>query len=69
MVLSNILRSANTALLPVVASALAAEGIAIYSGMETTEAPLFCRALESAGFTVLEEIRDTGWWGVAARWR
>jgi ribosomal protein L11 methyltransferase len=69
LVLSNILRSANTALLPAIASALVVEGIAIYSGMETSEAPLFRLALESAGFTVLEEITDTGWWGVAARRR
>jgi hypothetical protein len=45
------------------------EGVAIYSGMETSEAPLFRPAVESAGFTVLEEIADTGWWGVAARRR
>jgi hypothetical protein len=35
--------------------------------MEVAEAPLFLPALESAGFTVLEERTDTGWWGVAAR--
>jgi ribosomal protein L11 methyltransferase len=69
LVLSNILRSANTALLPAVASALVAEGIAIFSGMEISEAALFRPAVASAGFMVLEEIRDTGWWGVAARRR
>jgi ribosomal protein L11 methyltransferase len=69
LVLSNILRAANTALLPAIASALVSEGVAIYSGMETSEAPLFRPAVESAGFTVLEEITDTGWWGVAARRR
>jgi ribosomal protein L11 methyltransferase len=67
LVLSNILRSANTALLPAIARALIAEGIAIFSGMEVAEAPLFAPALESAGFAVLEERTDTGWWGVAAR--
>jgi ribosomal protein L11 methyltransferase len=67
LVLSNILRSANTALLPAIASALVAGGTAIFSGMEVAEAPLFLPALESAGFTVLEERTDTGWWGVAAR--
>jgi hypothetical protein len=35
--------------------------------METAEASLFVPELESAGFTVLEERTDTGWWGVAAR--
>ena len=67
LVLSNILRSANTALLPAIASALDAGGTAIFSGMEVAEAPLFLPELESAGFTVLEERTDTGWWGVAAR--
>jgi ribosomal protein L11 methyltransferase len=67
LVLSNILRSANTALLPAIAKALIARGTAIFSGMEVAEAALFLPALESAGFTVLEERTDTGWWGVAAR--
>jgi ribosomal protein L11 methyltransferase len=67
LVLSNILRSANTALLPAIARALITGGTAIFSGMEVAEAPLFLPALESAGFAVLEERTDTGWWGVAAR--
>jgi ribosomal protein L11 methyltransferase len=67
LVLSNILRSANTALLPAIARALIPGGTAIFSGMEVAESPLFVPALESAGFTVLEERTDTGWWGVAAR--
>jgi ribosomal protein L11 methyltransferase len=67
LVLSNILRSANTALLPAIARALLAGGTAIFSGMEVAEGPLFLPALESAGFAVLEERTDTGWWGVAAR--
>ena len=67
LILSNILRSANTVLLPAIAKALGAGGTAIFSGMEIAEAPLFLPALESAGFTVLEDLTDTGWWGVAAR--
>jgi ribosomal protein L11 methyltransferase len=67
LVLSNILRTANTALLPAILQALRDAGVAIFSGMEASEAPLFLPALESAGFTVLEEQTDTGWWGVAAR--
>jgi ribosomal protein L11 methyltransferase len=67
LILSNILRSANTALLPAIAGALDIGGTAIFSGMEVAEGPLFLPALESAGFSVLEERTDTGWWGVAAR--
>jgi ribosomal protein L11 methyltransferase len=67
LILSNILRSANTDLLPAIARALSAGGTAIFSGMEVAEAALFLPALESAGFAVLEERTDTGWWGVAAR--
>jgi ribosomal protein L11 methyltransferase len=67
LVLSNILRSVNTALLPAIAKALTARGTAIFSGMEVSEAPLFLPALGAAGLMVLEERTDTGWWGVAAR--
>ena len=69
LVLSNILRSANTALLPAMVGALPPGGTAILSGMEVAEAPLFLPVLASAGFTLLEERTDTGWWGVAARRR
>ena len=67
LVLSNILRSANTALLPAIAQSLRADGTAIFSGMEVAEAPLFLPAVDSAGFTVAKTRTDTGWWGVAAR--
>jgi ribosomal protein L11 methyltransferase len=67
LVLSNILRRANTTLLPAITRALAPGGAAVFSGMEAVEAPIFLGALESAGFTVVEEWTDTGWWGVAAR--
>ena len=69
LILSNILRLVNTALLPEVGSALRPGGVAIFSGMEVTEAPLFVPPLEAAGFAVEEELSDTGWWGVAARRR
>lgn len=65
LILSNILRTANTALLPAITAALVPGGIAIFSGMEHEEAPLFRHALESAGFTVVQETVDTGWWSVA----
>lgn len=67
MVVSNILRSVNIELLPAIIEALRPEGIAVFSGMETAEAPLFLAVLEAGGFAVLEERTDTGWWGVAAR--
>lgn len=67
LVLSNILRTVNTALLPAIGSALRPGGCAIFSGMESAEAPLFLSPLQAAGFTVLEELTDTGWWGIAAR--
>jgi ribosomal protein L11 methyltransferase len=69
LVLSNILRSVNTELLPVIAQALRPGGIAVFSGMEVAEAPLFLAALEPAALDVVEELTDTGWWGVAARRR
>ena len=69
LVLSNILRSVNTGLLPAIFAALRPGGIAVFSGMEVAEAPLFLPALAPAGFEVMEELSDTGWWGVAARRR
>jgi ribosomal protein L11 methyltransferase len=69
LVLSNILRVVNAALLPEIGSALRPAGVAIFSGMEAAEAPLFVPPLEAAGFTVEDELTDTGWWGVAARRR
>ena len=69
LLLSNILRTVNTALLPAIARALRPGGIAIFSGMEVAEAPLFVTPLEAAGFDVEQELSDTGWWGVAARRR
>jgi ribosomal protein L11 methylase PrmA len=67
LILSNILRTANTALLPAIAAALMKDGLAIFSGMEQAEAPEFRRALQDAGFVVVQETVDAGWWAVAAR--
>jgi ribosomal protein L11 methyltransferase len=69
LVLSNILRIVNIALLPEIGSALRPGGVAIFSGMEVAEAALFVPPLMAAGFTVEDELTDTGWWGVAARRR
>jgi ribosomal protein L11 methyltransferase len=67
LILSNILRTANTALLPAIAAALMKGGLAIFSGMEETEAPEFRRVLRDGGFFVVQETVDAGWWAVAAR--
>jgi len=66
LLLSNILRLVNTALLSAIVAALRPGGLAIFSGMEELEAPLFRPVLETAGFAVLDEVADTGWWAVAA---
>jgi ribosomal protein L11 methyltransferase len=66
LLLSNILRLVNTALLPAIVAALRPGGLAIFSGMEELEAPLFRPVLETAGFAVRDEVTDTGWWAVAA---
>ncbi len=65
LILSNILRTANTALLPAINAASASAGQVIFSGMEETEAPEFRQALRNAGFTLIQEVVDAGWWGVA----
>jgi ribosomal protein L11 methyltransferase len=66
LVLSNILRSVNTALLPVIAAALSPGGVAIFSGMEQPEAQEFRAALSEAGLNPVQDTLDSGWWGVAA---
>ena len=66
LLLSNILRTVNTALLPAIVSALRAGGTAIFSGMELAEADLFRPALAAAGLVARDEARDGGWWAVAA---
>src|SRR5688572_22972585 len=67
LILSNILRTANTTLLPAIVSALAPRGTVIFSGMEQSEASEFRQALGAAGFRIVQETVDAGWWGVAGR--
>jgi ribosomal protein L11 methyltransferase len=67
LILSNILRSVNTALLPVILQTLRPLGLAIFSGMEHAEAEEFRRSLSDAGFALEQEALDAGWWGVAAK--
>jgi ribosomal protein L11 methyltransferase len=66
LLLSNILRTVNTQLLPAITSALRPGGLAIFSGMEEAEAPLFRHELDAAGFMAIRDAVDAGWWGVAA---
>jgi len=66
LILSNILRTVNTTLLPVIARSLRAGGLAIFSGMEQAEAEEFRRVLAESGFRMVQETLDAGWWGVAA---
>jgi ribosomal protein L11 methyltransferase len=67
VIVSNILRNINTLLLPGIHAALVPGGRAIFAGMEAGERELFLGALRQAGFAVLEEVIDEGWWSVAAR--
>ena len=67
LLLSNILRTVNTALLPSITRSVVPGGVAIFSGMEEPEGPLFRPVLEGAGFTITDEVVDAGWWAVAAR--
>jgi ribosomal protein L11 methyltransferase len=66
LLLSNILRTVNTALLPAICAALRPGGLAIFSGMEEPEAEDFRRALGAAGLGVCDQVVDAGWWAVAA---
>jgi len=66
LLLSNILRTVNTTLLPVITSSLRPGGVAIFSGMEQDEADQFRADLTAAGFRQIQETLDAGWWGVAA---
>ncbi len=67
LLVSNILRSVNTLLLPAIIAALRPGGLAIFAGMEEVEARLFRPVLADAGFAAVEEVTDAGWWAVAAR--
>jgi ribosomal protein L11 methyltransferase len=66
VIVSNILRLINIALLPEVRAALAPGGVAIFSGMEAAEAESFRAALAEWGFRVVAEHLDETWWAVAA---
>jgi ribosomal protein L11 methyltransferase len=67
LVLSNILRTVNLAILGEIWRALRPGGLSILSGMEVPERPECVAGLSGAGFTIVDEIEDGGWWAVAAR--
>ncbi len=67
LICANILRTVNTILLPTIHASLVPGGIAVFSGMEEAEEPLFRPVLEASGFAPFDEVRDDGWWAVAAR--
>jgi ribosomal protein L11 methyltransferase len=66
LVVSNILRTVNLALLPAITAALRPGGLGIFAGMEVVESDLFRPALSAAGLEIQAEVEDTGWWAVAA---
>lgn len=69
IVISNILRSDNIALLPVIHASLLPGGVAIFAGLEVPERGLFLPALRDAGFDLLEEVVDDECWAAAGRRR
>jgi ribosomal protein L11 methyltransferase len=66
LLLSNILRTVNTMLLPAIVAALRPGGLAVFSGMEETESAAFRPLLAAAGLTIRDEVVDEAWWAVAA---
>ncbi|HSM17886.1 MAG TPA: 50S ribosomal protein L11 methyltransferase [Gemmatimonadales bacterium] len=66
-VVANILRTVNTALLPLIHGSLRTDGVAIFSGMELEEADQFMAALAHARFDVVDQRTDDGWWAVAGK--
>jgi ribosomal protein L11 methyltransferase len=69
LICSNILRTVNLALFPSIKSSLGPEGRVIFSGMEEAEAVFFRPELDAAGFEVVDEAIDAGWWSVFTRIR
>lgn len=67
LVVSNILREANVALLESIRASLCSGGCVVFAGMETVEREPFLAALTSRRFVPLAEATDDGWWAVAAR--
>jgi ribosomal protein L11 methyltransferase len=66
LLLSNILRTVNTRLLPVIVAALKPGGVAIFSGMEEAEGAHFRQALAGTRLREADDVVDAGWWAIAA---
>lgn len=69
LLVANLLRQRLVPLLPALHRTLQPQGIAIFSGMEISEAAAFTPVLESSGFLPLDEVRDQDWWAVAVERR
>ena len=69
LICSNILRTVNVALFPAIGRSLAPAGTIIFAGMEEAEAGLFLPAMADNGLVAVDDVRDAGWWSVAARRR
>jgi len=67
LILSNILRSDNAALLDPMRKSLTPSGMAIFSGMEEYESALFLPTLEGHGWDAVDAVTDDGWWAVTAQ--
>ncbi|MGH7590678.1 MAG: 50S ribosomal protein L11 methyltransferase [Gemmatimonadales bacterium] len=67
VICANILRNINVSLIPVIQDAMAPGAVAIFAWMEIAEEALFRPVLVDAGFEAFDDVRDEGWWSVAAR--
>jgi ribosomal protein L11 methyltransferase len=67
LIVSNILRLANEALIPGILATLADGGCVIFSGMEVDEADDFRAALAAHRLVPVLETVDEGWWAVGAK--
>jgi ribosomal protein L11 methyltransferase len=65
VVLANIISSVLVELLPVIALALAPDGVAILSGILWEERPAMLRALADGGWRVLAEDHEDIWWSAS----
>lgn len=67
VVLANIISAVIRELLPAVHESLAADGVAIFSGMLVTESDMMRREFEAGGFRVLAEVAEGEWWSCTVR--
>jgi ribosomal protein L11 methyltransferase len=65
VITANILSSVILTLLPVMAAALAPDGVAVISGIMATERDDMLRALDAGGWRIVAEDREDEWWTAA----